>query len=577
MKKQNALFFLLKKITFPKKLIFIAVLISSIGSISGLLIPLFTGKVVDKFSAESITGKFIILFLIIFILNAMLSGFGLYLLSKIGEKIILAIRLMIWKDIMNLKTGFFDENESGKLMSRITDDTNVINDFVSQKLPNVLPAIITVIGSIVILFSLDWQMTLISLVIIPIFLAIIIPLGEKIRKISNNIQDEVASFSGLLGRVLTEIRLVKISNTEDLELKNAEKNLKQIYRLGLSEAKIISIIQPITGVIVLITIGLILGFGGVRVSTGAISAGTLVAMIFYVLQLSGPLTNFSTLITDYQRAVGASERLYEIVQEEKEDFQKNSENKIIDFKNNNLIFSNVSFSYDKRLILNNLSFEIPANKVTAFVGPSGSGKTTIFNIIERLYDIGPGKGSIQLGNTPIEDFNLSEWRRKIGYVMQNNAMINGTIKENILYGVNRYIDDNELHKYSNLSHCHEFISRLDHGYETIIGERGMKISGGQRQRIDIARGFIKNPDILLLDEATANLDSESEKKIQQSLEELMKNRTTIIIAHRLATIKKADQIIFIDKGMITGVGTHKKLLSSHSKYRDFVNTQQLGS
>ncbi len=409
-------------------------------------------------------------------------------------------------------------------MSRITEDTNVINAFVSQKLPNIIPSIITVLGSIIILLRMDWQMTLITLIIVPIFLAIIIPLGGMVRKISKAAQSEAASFSGLLGRVLTEIRLVKISNTESLELKNAHSNLFEIYKLGLKEAKIISIIQPLTSFILLLTIGIILGFGGIRVSTGAISAGTLVAMIFYVIQLSGPLTNFSTLLTDYQRAIGASQRLSEILLEHKEELDSNRHVSNIDFSNRNLKFSSVSFKFDDKQILNKITFDIPSRKVTAFVGPSGSGKSTIFNLIARLYELPLSNGSISLGGIPINEFNLSDWRNKIGYVMQTNAMINGTIKDNIVYGIKKEISEEEIIKYSQLSNCHEFVTLLDKGYDTIIGEKGLKLSGGQRQRIDIARNFIKDPDILLLDEATASLDSESERKIQDSLEELMKKK-----------------------------------------------------
>ncbi|HBP4884170.1 TPA: ABC transporter ATP-binding protein, partial [Pseudomonas aeruginosa] len=270
-----------------------------------------------------------------------------------------------------------------------------------QKLPNIIPSIITVLGSIIILLRMDWQMTLITLIIVPIFLAIIIPLGGMVRKISKAAQSEAASFSGLLGRVLTEIRLVKISNTESLELKNAHSNLFEIYKLGLKEAKIISIIQPLTSFILLLTIGIILGFGGIRVSTGAISAGTLVAMIFYVIQLSGPLTNFSTLLTDYQRAIGASQRLSEILLEHKEELDSNRHVSNIDFSNRNLKFSSVSFKFDDKQILNKITFDIPSRKVTAFVGPSGSGKSTIFNLIARLYELPLSNGSISLGGIPI--------------------------------------------------------------------------------------------------------------------------------------------------------------------------------
>lgn len=573
MKEQNPLFFLFKRLSWPYGLIIAAVIITSLGSLSGLLVPLFTGRLVDKFSVSSINWGMIAIFGSIFLVNALLSGIGLYLLSKIGEKIIYAIRSLLWEHIIQLKMPFFDKNESGQLMSRLTDDTKVINEFISQKLPNLLPSVLTLVGSLVMLFIMDWKLTLLTFITIPVFILIIVPLGRVMQKISTNTQSEIANFSGLLGRVLTEMRLVKVSNTERLELDNAHTNLKKIYRLGLKQAKISAVVQPISGVVMLLTIAIILGFGALEIGTGAITPGTLIAMIFYVIQLSMPLINLSTLVTDYKKAVGASSRIYEIMQEPIEPTEALSESKDATIIDGELVFEHVDFKYDVKKILEDVSFSIPQGEVSAFVGPSGSGKSTIFNLIERMYDI--ERGDIKYGNQSIFDIPLSKWRTKIGYVMQSNSMMSGTIRDNILYGINRKVDDEELIEYAKLANCHDFIMQFDEGYDTMVGERGLKLSGGQRQRIDIARSFVKNPDILLLDEATANLDSESELKIQEALETLMEGRTTVVIAHRLSTIKKAGQIVFIDKGEVTGKGTHHELMASHDKYRHFVTSQKL--
>ena len=573
MKEQNPLFFLFKRLSWPYGLIIAAVIITSLGSLSGLLVPLFTGRLVDKFSVSSINWGMIAIFGSIFLVNALLSGIGLYLLSKIGEKIIYAIRSLLWEHIIQLKMPFFDKNESGQLMSRLTDDTKVINEFISQKLPNLLPSVLTLIGSLVMLFIMDWKLTLLTFITIPVFILIIVPLGRVMQKISTNTQSEIANFSGLLGRVLTEMRLVKVSNTERLELDNAHTNLKKIYRLGLKQAKISAVVQPISGVVMLLTIAIILGFGALEIGTGPITPGTLIAMIFYVIQLSMPLINLSTLVTDYKKAVGASSRIYEIMQEPIEPTEALSESKDVTIIDGELVFEHVDFKYDVKKILEDVSFSIPQGEVSAFVGPSGSGKSTIFNLIERMYDI--ERGDIKYGNQSIFDIPLSKWRTKIGYVMQSNSMMSGTIRDNILYGINRKVDDEELIEYAKLANCHDFIMQFDEGYDTMVGERGLKLSGGQRQRIDIARSFVKNPDILLLDEATANLDSESELKIQEALETLMEGRTTVVIAHRLSTIKKAGQIVFIDKGEVTGKGTHHELMVSHDKYRHFVTSQKL--
>ena len=571
MTKQNPLLYLLKKVDWPKKLVFTAMTLSILGSLSGLLVPLFTGKLVDTFNAESLDLRMVWLFIGVFLVNAVLSGIGTYLLSKIGEKTIYSIREKLWKHLINLKMSFFDKNESGQLMSRITDDTNVINLFISEKAPSVLPSLLTLIGSIVMLFILDWQMTLMTFLILPIFIGIMVPLGRKMGKISRDTQTEISRFSGILGRVLTEMKLVKVTTSEEKELEKTKGTLLGIYDLGLREAKIRAIISPLSGVIMTLTVAVILGFGGIRVSSGAITAGTLVAMIFYVVQLSAPILNFSMFLTDYKKAVGASERIYEIYQEEAEKRGDDHNQPITNRQD--ITFENVSFGYEAHSVIKDLSLSILSGEVTAFVGPSGSGKSTLFSLIERLYPI--DHGQILYGNQPIDDISLKYWRQKIGYVMQSNAMMSGTIRDNLTYGVYSEVEEETLVHYTKMARCYDFIMAFPQGFDTEIGERGTKLSGGQRQRIDIARSFIKNPDILLLDEATANLDSESEFYIQQALNELMKDRTTIVIAHRLATIKKANQIVFLDKGQITGVGTHQELLASHEKYRHFVNTQSL--
>ncbi|MCJ1779752.1 ABC transporter ATP-binding protein [Mammaliicoccus sciuri] len=571
MTKQNPLLYLLKKVDWPKKLVFTAMTLSILGSLSGLLVPLFTGKLVDTFNAENLDLRMVWLFIGVFLVNAVLSGIGTYLLSKIGEKTIYSIREKLWKHLINLKMSFFDKNESGQLMSRITDDTNVINLFISEKAPSVLPSLLTLIGSIVMLFILDWQMTLMTFLILPIFIGIMVPLGRKMGKISRDTQTEISRFSGILGRVLTEMKLVKVTTSEEKELEKTKGTLLGIYDLGLKEAKIRAIISPLSGVIMTLTVAVILGFGGIRVSSGAITAGTLVAMIFYVVQLSAPILNFSMFLTDYKKAVGASERIYEIYQEEAEKRGDDHNQPITNHQD--ITFENVSFGYEDNPVIKDLSLSIRSGEVTAFVGPSGSGKSTLFSLMERLYPI--DHGQILYGNQPIDDISLKYWRQKIGYVMQSNAMMSGTIRDNLTYGVYSEVDEETLVHYTKMARCYDFIMAFPQGFDTEIGERGTKLSGGQRQRIDIARSFIKNPDILLLDEATANLDSESEFYIQQALNELMKDRTTIVIAHRLATIKKANQIVFLDKGEITGVGTHQELLATHEKYRHFVNTQSL--
>ncbi|MCE5154971.1 ABC transporter ATP-binding protein [Staphylococcus hyicus] len=571
--QNNDLFNILTRVTWPKKLLFLSTMLLILNSIGTLIIPLFTGKVVDWISTNKFNTHLILLFLLFFLFNTILQGFTSYILSNIGEKIIYLIRLDLWKHIILLKYDFFDKNDSGKLMSRITDDTNIINSFISERVPSVVPSLLILCGSIIMLLILDWQMTILTFLILPIFLAIILPLGKKMESISIKTQNESSEFSGLLGRVLTEIKLVKISTSENIEIVKSEKNLKQIYDLGLKEAKIKSILSPISGLVMMITISIILGFGGYRVSTNAISAGTLVTMIFYVVQLTAPILNIGTIVTDYKKALGASKRISQIYTEEKEFKQNYNDIDFREFKFESIRFEGVKFQYNNTPVLNNLSFDVSHGDMVAIVGPSGSGKTTLFNLMERLYHI--NEGSIIVNGMSLYDIPLDLWRRKIGYVMQDNSMMSGKVIENLTYGLNYSVSMENIIESTKLSFCYEFINKLPDKFDAVIGERGNKLSGGQKQRIDIARSFIKNPDILLLDEATSNLDSESEMNIRKSLESLMKNRTTFIIAHRLATIKKASKIIFLDNGTITGLGSHEELFENHKKYKRFVLSQKI--
>lgn len=566
---------LLKKIKWPKKLIILAIIISSMSSSIGLLIPLYTGKFVDGFSGDVLNGKFISIFAAIFLLSSLLGGLGIYLLSMVGESFIYSIRSTLSEHVIQLPLSFFDNNESGDVISRITDDTNIVNGFLSEKLPTIVPSFISLTGSLIMLLFLDWKTTIATLILIPLMFLIMTPLSKIVKKVSFNNQYEMAKFTGNLNRSLSEIRLVKTAGTEDHEASRMSGNLNTLFYLGLKKAKVFSVIQPISGLIIIFTIGTILGFGGVRVSEGSITIGILISMIFYVMQLTGPLTTLSSILTEYQEANGASTRISEILDIKKEEFSTGlnevPKNTIKDTYSSSIKFKNVDFSYSQTTVLSNVSFDIPINKTTAIVGPSGSGKTTLLNLLERLYPI--NNGDITIDDISIYRFPLKFWRGQIGYVIQNNTLMTGSVKENILYGLNENISDERLIYYSELSNCYEFIINLENKFNTEVGERGAKLSTGQSQRINIARNLIKEPKILLLDEATSSLDSESEQAVQYALDSLLGTLTTVIVAHRLATIKRADNIVFIEDGKITGQGTHEELMISHEKYNHFVTLQ----
>lgn len=567
----NPLIYLLKNVAWPKKLMIVSIFLTIISSVLSLIIPLLSKRIIDNFKFTIDNVYIIILFILLFLFSSFFNGLSLYLLSKIGETTIYSIREKIWNHLIHLNISFFDKNETGELMSRITEDTSVINSFISERAPTTIGSILTLIGSIIFLLFLDWKLTLVTFSIIPIFLLIIIPLSKAVGTISENTQMEIAKFNSLLSRVIRDIRIVKVSTSEEIEMKNSRSNLKEIYKLNLKESKIKAILNPISSIIMMIAIVFILGYGGIRVANGNISAGTLVAMIFYILQLTEPILNISLFIADYQQSKGASIRLFEFYNEPLENYNVNS---LTLPKNGNINFDNVTFNYeDGNCVLKNISFTIENNKTTAIVGPSGSGKTTILNLLERFYK--PSIGNITLNGMNIYKFNLQEWRNYIGLVMQSNSMMVGTIKDNITYGIRNEVSDEELKIACKKAFCYDFIENFPEKFNTHVGENGIKLSGGQKQRINIAKVFLKDPKLLILDEATSNLDSESERKIQKSIESLSNNKTTVIVAHRLATIKKADKIIFLDNGYITGIGSHNDLYKKHKKYKEFVNSQNI--
>ncbi|WP_145411762.1 ABC transporter ATP-binding protein [Staphylococcus epidermidis] len=571
MKQKNPVLHLVNEIEIPKRLLFFSVLLSIIGSIFQLIVPLFTQNIVDNFSEVIKNKYYIIVFVFIFLLSSILNGLSIYLLTRLGENIIYSLTNKVWNHILRLKTSFFDKNSNGELLSRIIDDTKSINSFITEIIPSFFPSIIVLFGSIFFLFMLDWETALIALISIPMYVILIIPISNVMQKLSYKTQLETAKVSGVIAHVLSKIKLVKLSNSINKEFRQTNSYLRNIYYLGVKEGVINSIVVPLSTLIMLVSMGGVLGFGGYRVASGAISPGTLIALIFYMTQLTDPIEKISSLFTGYKKTIGASQRLSEILSEEKENLQNNNLNIL---NSVDLSFNNVSFSYDENNhVFTNLSFTIPKNKITAIVGPSGSGKTTILNLISRLYEI--QSGSIKYGTNSIYDYSLVNWRKNLGYVMQNSGVLNRTVKSNITYSLQETPCIEDIIYYSKLASTHDFIMKLPNDYNTLIGEKGINLSGGEKQRLDIARNFIKTPGILLLDEATSNLDSESEHKIQESIKNVSNDRTTIIVAHRLSTVLKADKIIFIDNGEITGMGTHEELLARHSKYKNMIELQQL--
>lgn len=551
---------LVNRSRFPNKQLIIVFFMSFIETFTGLAVPLLTMKLINEFTSSGLNWLTIILVVSILIFQAILGGVTYFLMRRLGERVVANLRTELWQHVLFLHVPYYDAHESGETMSRITQDTSVVKELVTEQLVSFVSGIFSILGAVIVLLWIDWKMTLLMLIAVPITILATIPLAQKMNKIARANQDELATFSGLLGKVLSNIRLVKASQTEKVELEQGKMRIEQLYRYGLKEAKVLAILSPIMTLIMMIVLIVIFGYGGAQVASGAISSGELVAIIIYLVQIIVPFTQLATFFTALQKALGATDRIFGVFQEKLESNSGQS----IPSTTQPIHFDNVHFQYNELEILKGMSFTLMPNETTAFVSSSGGGKTTIFSLIERFYNVTAGE--IKYGKDNIEHFNLQEWRQLFGYVSQEAPLMNGTVRDNVLYG-KKDATEEEVKQALIAAYAYDFVMNLENGLDTEVGEGGIKLSGGQKQRIAIARALLRNPQILLLDEATSNLDNESEREVQLAIQALKENRTTIIIAHRLSTITHANQILVFEQGELSGQGTHTELLDMHPYYK----------
>ncbi|SHN23218.1 ABC transporter ATP-binding protein [Gracilibacillus kekensis] len=562
---------LIFSLKIPKFILIIGLAGSVLTTLVGLTIPLLTRELVDGFSITSISLGFIALIVGIFVLHALIDGFSAYALSYVGQKVVAGLREIIWSKLIRLPVRYFDRQPSGESVSRVINDTGIVKNLVSQHFPQFISGLISIFGAVIILFIMDWRMTLMMLIAVPLTVLVMIPLGSRMSKVSRTLQDQTATFQGEIQQTVSEIKLMKSSTAEKVELQKGNNGIFNLLKTGLKEARIFSVVGPFMYMIVMLVIVVIIAYGGIRVEEGTMSTGSLVAFLLYLFQIVFPITSFAMFFTELQKAKGATGRIMEILEEEVEEKQQGVERSIEGLP---ITFDKVDFSYEEGdPIIKNMSFSIASGEMIAFAGPSGGGKTTVFGLLERYYN--PTNGQVLIGEESIGALSLQSWRSQLGYVSQESSMMSGTIRENLTYGLENanQVSDEQLWIVARMAYAEQFIQQLPKGLDTEVGERGTKLSGGQRQRINIARAFLRNPKLLLLDEATASLDSQSEQVVQKALHRLMEGRTTFVIAHRLATIVDADKIIFIEKGEITGKGTHQDLLENHALYRSFAEQQ----
>ncbi len=533
----------------------------------GLLIDCVKNK--DNAQANLIAGGLIVILLF----QSLFSFFRLSLFVNFTENTLANLRLALYSNLVKLPMTFFSQKRVGELNSRISSDITQIQDTLTSTIAEFLRQFILIIGGIALLASESFKLTLLMLSVVPLVAVAAVIFGRFIRKYSKKVQDQVAESQVIVEETMQGISIVKAFANEWYEIARYNGKIKEIVKIAIKGGKYRGyfasfIIFCLFGAIVAVV------WFGVRLSiSGEMSVGQLISFVLYSTFVGASFGGIAELYAQIQKAVGATERVFELLDEtpEKINSSESSTEKVL---NGNVSFKKVAFSYPSRKeiqVLKDVSFNADFGQKIAIVGPSGAGKSTIASLLLRFYNIEGGEISIDGKN--IYDYDLETLRGNMSIVPQDVILFGGTIRENIAYGKPNATEE-EITKAAKQANAYQFIKGFPEKFETIVGERGIKLSGGQRQRIAIARALLKNPSILILDEATSSLDSESEKLVQEALEILMEGRTSIIIAHRLSTIRSADQIIVLDEGTIKEQGTHQELIAlENGIYKNLSNLQ----
>jgi ABC-type multidrug transport system fused ATPase/permease subunit len=533
-----------------------------LSNMTTLSFPLLIGemtKVIEgksKFQINEVT----IFFFGILILQAILSFFRIYTFAQVSEKAMRDVRQTLYAKIITLPIFHFEKRRVGELMSRITSDITQLQDVLSITLAEFFRQIFTLVAGVSLITYLSWKLTLFMLATFPVLVISAIVFGKFIRKISKKAQDELANTNIIVEETFQSIQAVKAFTNEQFEVNRYTKSLNKVLQEALKAA---TLRGGFVSFIIFALFGGIVGvvwFGARLVAEGDLILADLLTFIFYTAFIGGSVGGLGDIYAQLQKTIGASDRILEILEDPSEMDVTLTENKPpIAF--GKIEIQDVHFSYPSRPsveILKGISITIEPGQKVAIVGTSGTGKSTLAQLMMRFYQ--PNAGTIRMGGHNIQDLDVLTWRKMVALVPQEVLLFGGTIRENIAYGKPDATEE-EIHQAAELAYAKEFVEAFPEKWDTLVGERGVKLSGGQRQRIAIARAILKNPHLLLLDEATSALDSESEKWVQSALEELMKNRTSLIIAHRLSTIRSADQILVMEHGKIVEAGTHEILMA----------------
>jgi ATP-binding cassette subfamily B protein len=524
-------------------------------------------------ASTSMLNQAILGFLVIAVLQAIGTFARFYYVSWLGERVTADMRKAVFSHIIGLHPGYFEANLSGEIQSRITTDTTLIQSVIGSSASIALRNLLLLIGGILFLFITNPRLTSVVLICIPLVVGPIMFFGRRVRRLSRSSQDEIANVGAYVGESIQQIKTVKAYNHEEDDRTRFSGHVEKAFDVALQRIKTNSILITAVMTLVFVAVGILIWVGGRDVINGVMSAGELTAFVIYAVMVALAVAAISGVIAELQRAAGALERLMDLLHAENEIVAPQNPMTFDGKPSGALTLDELTFSYSTRRdskALDNITLDIKPGESVALVGPSGAGKSTLFDLILRFYD--PDAGAIKLDGIDIKELDPLELRRHIAIVSQQPAMFTGNVWDNIRYG-RPSASDEEVKKAAELAYADNFIQQLPDQYDSFLGESGVRLSGGQKQRIAIARAILKDPEILLLDEATSALDAESERQVQKALDGLMQNRTSLIIAHRLATVKNVDRIVVFDQGRLIAQGTHKELMGSCGLYENLAQLQ----